>query len=90
LDEAVAQFGIKTFGLQQVAEGRSSVEIPHFRWQLRPYPFQVPKKQNIDRSGDAYKEFSKQLIEDLKESDEERYQELLVEYEQLKKECWPG
>ena len=37
IDEAIEQFGIKTFGLQQVPEGRGSVEIPHLRWQLRPY-----------------------------------------------------
>ena len=88
LDDAIEQFGIKTYDLQQVTEGRSSVEIPHLRWQLRPYPYQVPKKRNIDYSEERYKEFSKQLIESLKESDEERYQKMLAEYEQLTKECW--
>jgi hypothetical protein len=62
--------------------------MPHLRWQFRPYHYQIPEKQNIDYSGEQYKEFSKQLIKSLKESAEERYQGMLAEYEQLKKECW--
>ena len=88
IDEAIEQFGIKTFGLQQVAEGRSAVEIPHLRWQLRPYEYQIPKKPDDDYSGEQWKQFDKYLIDSLKESAHERYQEGLAEYEQLKKECW--
>lgn len=88
IDEAIEQFGIKTFELQQVVEGRSAVEIPHLRWQLRPYEHQIPKKPDDDYSGEQWKEFDKYLIDSLKESAHERYQESLTEYEQLKKECW--
>lgn len=32
IDEAIEKWGIKTFDLKQVVEGRSSVEVPHLRW----------------------------------------------------------
>ena len=45
IDEAIEQFCIKTFDLQQVPEGRGSVEIPHLRWQLRPYEYDSKSEQ---------------------------------------------
>ena len=89
LDNAIERWGIKTFGLQQVAEGRGSVQIPHLRWQTKPHPHQKePKKPSNDYSGERYKDLDQWLIDSIKESDMERYQKMLAEYEQIKKECW--
>ena len=88
VDEAIEEFGIKTFDLNQTVEGRGTVEIPHLRWQTKPHPYQIPEKPDNDYSGEEYKQFDKWLIDSLIESNNERYQESLVEFEKLKSEFW--
>ncbi len=62
LDEAIEQWVIKTFDLQQVPYGRSSVIIPHLRWQLRPYEHQqLEELKTDDYSNDDYPELNHSL-----------------------------
>lgn len=88
VDDAIAEFGIKTFGLNQTVEGRGSVEIPHLRWQTKPYSYQIPKKPDNDYSGEQWKQFDQQTIDSLIEFNNESYQERLAEFEKLKSEFW--
>ena len=83
LDEAIEQWGIKTFGLQQVPEGRGSIEIPHLRWRLRPHPWQTPK-ENISQLDIEDTE----MAESIREWNRRQYTKDVAKYEQLKSECW--
>ena len=83
LDEAIEQWGIKTFDLQQVPEGRGSIEIPHLRWRLRPHPWQVPRERTRDLNIE-----NEEIAEILRESIRNKYTEDVAKYEKLKKECW--
>lgn len=89
VDEAIAEFGIKTFDLNQSAYGRETIEIPHLRWQTKPYPYQIPKKPSReDYSGEHWQHLDQESIDSLIEFNKERYQEDLKEFEKLKSEFW--
>ena len=88
LDEAIEQWGIKTFNLQQVPEGRGSIEIPHLRWRLRPLKWQAPMERNYQDYLNIENKLGQEMAEFLREQNRRRHAEDVAKYENLKKECW--
>ena len=89
LDEAIEQWGIKTFDLQQVPEGRGSIEIPHLRWRLSPLRWQTPPTEGEYQDHlDIENKFGHEMAEILREQNRRRHAEDVAKYEKAKKECW--